>query len=198
MSQFKLKIISKLVPGLRKDGYAEQESAQSQSSTSANNAASQANPPPAQPNPQFPRYDPDEEFPFRTPPSHIPPHNPLEIGRRDLDPIPMNPFSPPPLFPPGSGDGDGMFVGPSHPIFNRQDSRRQPFGQPQGPWGGDGFLPPMGAPPGARFDPVGPFGAFPGSGRRLGPGNMPRGAQGRDPDNDEFMPPGMVRSFIGA
>ncbi|KAK0453907.1 PI31 proteasome regulator N-terminal-domain-containing protein [Armillaria borealis] len=37
----------------------------------------------------------------------------------------------------------------------------------RGPWGGDGFLPPMGAPPGARFDPVGPGAAIPGRGRGL-------------------------------
>jgi hypothetical protein len=48
-----------------------------------------------------------------------------------------------------------MFMGPDHPLFrerfegngNAEDRRR---------WGGDGFLPPIGAPPGARFDPVGP------------------------------------------
>lgn len=66
-----------------------------------------------------------------------------------------------------------------------------------GPWGGDGFLPAMGAPPGARFDPVGPFGPgtgpnsprFPGAGRGRG-----FGPGGAGPDNDEFMPPGFVSS----
>jgi hypothetical protein len=48
-------------------------------------------------------------------------------------------------------------------------------------------LPPMGAPPGARFDPVGP--AFP---NRPPRGAFPPGGGNlRDPDNDEFMPPGM-------
>lgn len=85
------------------------------------------------------------------------PRNPLEIGRSDLDPLGgrHNPFAPPPLFGPPGG-GDGMFVGPNHPMF------QDPFGQGRrgghgmggpgamGPWGGDGYLPPMGAPPGAR------------------------------------------------
>lgn len=73
----------------------------------------------------------------------------------------------------------------------------------RGPWGGDGFLPPMGAPPGARFDPVGPFGRggpgnFPGVGNPLGGGGNPRnfgpggGGGAAGPDNDEFMPPGYV------
>lgn len=85
-----------------------------------------------------------------------------------------------------------MFIGPGHPIFGG----RQPGGLGQGSpgrWGGDGFLPPMGAPPGARFDPVGPFGGgiggFGGRGRGRG-GNL------RGPDNDEFMPPGMVSISI--
>lgn len=83
-----------------------------------------------------------------------------------------------------------MFVGPDHPIFGDRGRGGQ------GRWGGDGFLPPMGAPPGARFDPVAP-GVVP-----FGPGFGGRGGRGRggppgagnlhDPDNDEFMPPGAV------
>jgi hypothetical protein len=82
------------------------------------------------------------------------------------------------MFPPHGGDG--MFVGPDHPILGRGVGR--PFAD-RGPWGGDGFLPPLGAPPGARFDPVGPE---PFGGRLPGRGNT------RDPDNDDFMPPGVV------
>jgi len=113
--------------------------------------------------------------------------NPLEIGREDLDPFP-NPFAPPPLF--GDRRGGGMIVGPDHPLFDGRGAS-----QPSGPWGGDGFLPPLGAPPGARFDPVGPFGrgGFPGVGR----GGRGRGAFGGDPDNDEFMPPGNFGSNFG-
>ncbi len=83
--------------------------------------------------------------------------------------------------------GGGMYVGPNHPMFA---GRGGGSGRGQaGPWGGDGYLPSLGAPPGARFDPVGPFGrgGFPGTGRGRG---GPPGPFGGDPDNDEFFPPG--------
>jgi len=175
VSQFKLKIVQKLVPGLRKDGYTEvQESAESQRPEPSN--APRAQQPPARPETEIPPYQPP----------HGQPRNPLEIGRRDLDPLGghANPFAPPPLF--GPSGGDGMFVGPEHPIFGGR-------GELRGPWGGDGYLPPMGAPPGARFDPVGPlnppFGGMPRRGPRP-PGNF------NDPDNDEFMPPGAGDMFM--
>ena len=82
-----------------------------------------------------------------------------------------------------------MFVGPNHPIFG--PGMRGQGGR--GPWGGDGFLPPMGAPPGARFDPVGPgLGPFPGGpipGRGPSRG-MPGAGNMNDPDFDDFPPPG--------
>ncbi|KAJ7095259.1 PI31 proteasome regulator N-terminal-domain-containing protein [Mycena belliarum] len=180
MSQLQLKIIQKLVPGLRKDGYTEAEDAHT---TSADATATSSTPAAAQPRFQPPRVFP-EETPYQLPPS-FGPRNPLEIGRRDLEPFNANPFSPPALFP-GTG-GDGMFVGPDHPIFGQRGR-----GGERGPWGGDGFLPPMGAPPGARFDPIGPgLGPFPGRGR-----GGPRRGHPRDPDNDEFMPPGMDDMFM--
>jgi hypothetical protein len=86
-----------------------------------------------------------------------------------------------------------MFVGPGHPIFGQRNPPGQP--RPTGPWGGDGYLPPMGAPPGARFDPVGPFG------RRPSPGGIPGPRRGGpfsgEPDNDEFMPPGFGGGPLG-
>lgn len=182
MSRFKLQIVQKLVPGLQKGGYSEE-------SDSAPSNATGSNPQHAHPRPQAPPQAPDYY------PSHIPPENPLSIGRSDLDPFPgmnpSNPFAPPPLFPPQGSDG--MFVGPDHPIF----SGRGPGGlggrAGQGRWGGDGFLPPMGAPPGARFDPVGPS-PFSGGigGRGRGGGGAPGAGNMRGPDNDEFMPPGAV------
>ena len=87
-----------------------------------------------------------------------------------------------------------MFVGPDHPIFRNR--RPQGQGEFPGPWGGDGFLPPMGAPPRARFDPIGP-GPFPGGGGgggggggRGGPPRFPGPGGGNmyGPDNDEFWP----------
>ncbi|KIK95501.1 hypothetical protein PAXRUDRAFT_11405 [Paxillus rubicundulus Ve08.2h10] len=184
VSQFKLKIVQKLVPGLKKEGYAEEVEDASMNAGSAN-LPQAVNPPPARPRP----ITPPEDFPYHLP-SHILPENPLEIGRRDLEPFGMNPFSPPPLFP-GHG-GDGMFVGFDHPIFGRRGGRPDNF---RGPWGGDGYLPPMGAPPGARFDPVGPN---PGNPLRPTFGRRPRGGGNntRDPDNDEFMPPGASDMFM--
>jgi len=165
-----------LVPGLRKEGYSEE--AEETSPYVGRSAPGPANnPPPAHPRPATPPFL--DDIPY-TPRSHIPPGNPLEIGRRDLEPFGGFPFAPPALFPPHGGDG--MFVGPDHPIFgslrdNRSNGRR-------GPWGGDGFLPPLGAPPGARFDPITPFN--PPFGRRT------QGRRTGEPDNDEFMPPGAV------
>ncbi|KAF5363475.1 hypothetical protein D9756_000508 [Leucocoprinus leucothites] len=186
MSQLKLKILQKIMPGLRKEGYTEESS----------ESASGARPPPeVQPGPSGgpqPRAPPPPEAPPRNPfqPPSTSPNNPLEIGRRDLDPFALDPFQPPSLFPPGRGGGDGMFVGPDHPIFGVPRGPGRIL--PRGPWGGDGYLPPMGAPPGARFDPVGPepyprrggLPGFPGRGRG---GNGPVSGE---PDNDEFMPPG--------
>ena len=184
VAQFKLTTVQKLIPGLRKDGYAEQ------AETVADRSQPRApeEPAPARPRPEEPPYPPRDDLP------HLPPRNPLEIGRRDRDPFPNNPFAPPPLFPDASGDG--MFVGPSHPIFGPGMRGGGPGGM--GPWGGDGFLPPMGAPAGARFDPIGPgagpLGPFPGRGR-----GMPRGGGGPfggDPDNDELPPPGFVSTLL--
>ncbi|KAH7105457.1 PI31 proteasome regulator N-terminal-domain-containing protein [Auriculariales sp. MPI-PUGE-AT-0066] len=136
--------------------------------------------PPSSSNPQRPQapqapaaipqpFDPGHPFQG---PRRGDPYNPLEIGRQDREPL-GGAFGPPfgPQFQPPGG---GMFVGPDDPIFGGQ-------ARPRGPWGGDGFLPPMGAPPGARFDPVGPMGGPHGPPR---PPRQPRG------DNDEFMPPG--------
>jgi hypothetical protein len=193
MSRFKLQIVQKLIPGLRKEGYTEESDATLSNATGSNPPRSD-NPQPARPRPQTPPHAPDYY------PAHIPPDNPLTIGRSDLDPFPgmnpSNPFSPPPLFP--HHEGDGMFVGPNHPMF----SGRVPGGvggHQGGRWGGDGFLPPMGAPPGARFDPVGP-GPFPGGiggiGGGRGRGGPPGGRHLGEPDNDEFMPPGAASNIL--
>ncbi|KAG2141115.1 hypothetical protein DEU56DRAFT_941427 [Suillus clintonianus] len=112
-------------------------------------------------------------------PYHLPaglrPRNPLEIGRRNLDPFGgINPFRPPSLFP-GNG-GDGMFVGPDHPIFGIRGDRGDRSHGMRGPWGGDGYLNP----------------SFNGRPRRGPPGS----GNTRDPDNDEFMPPGAGDMFM--
>ena len=189
ISQFKLKIISRILPALRKEGYVEQSEAASTSERAAAAQPPPDNQPGARPRAENPPYAPDYPGPYPYNP-HASPDNPLAIGRRDLDPIPLNPFSPPSLFPPNNR-ADGMFVGPDHPIFS--DRRPEGEGGLRGPWGGDGFLPPMGAPPNARFDPVGP-GPFPRGGRgRGGPPHFPGHGSLYGPDNDEFMPPVSTR-----
>lgn len=181
VSQLKLKVIQKLVPGLRKEGYTEETEEVSASAAPANPPQATGLPRPRPVTPPFP-----EDIPVHFPPSRRP-YNPLEIGRRDLDPFGANVFIPPSVFPPYGGDG--MFVGPDHPIFGSRGRRPENL---RGPWGGDGYLPPLGAPSGARFDPVGPDPNYP-----LRPtfGGRPRGGEPntREPDNDEFMPPGAVR-----
>ncbi|KAG8928145.1 hypothetical protein FRC02_007294 [Tulasnella sp. 418] len=127
---YKVNILQKLIPGLQKEGYEENPE--------------NANVPEASRNPQR-QAPPRGEPPFNLPPQRREDYyDPLripQVGRSDLDPIPRNPFQPPPLF--GGDEGDGMFVGPNHPLFR---DRREPGGA-RGPWGGDGYLPPMGAPP---------------------------------------------------
>ena len=168
ISQLKLKIVQKLLPGLQKEGYIEESTATA--SSSARPPSQDRRSPQAGIPPDAPHSNPYPRSAF--------PRNPLEIGRRDLDPFPTNPFAPPSMFPPLGGDG--MFVGPDHPIFGFTRGSR-------GPWGGDGFLPPLGAPPGARFDPVGPGFLGGNNGRHLpGRGNT------QDPDNDDVIPPGVV------
>jgi hypothetical protein len=77
--------------------------------------------------------------PFRAAPGLIP-GMPMDPRNR-----PMNPMNP----------GGGMHVGPDHPMF------QPPLNNPYGPSN------PYGPPPGARFDPVMPFG--PGGGRPIRP-----------------------------
>lgn len=103
------------------------------------------------------------------PPPDAPPVSafPPRIGDADRDPWAASPdiFGGrlPLAHPPR---GDGMLVGPDHPLW--QASR------PDAPW-----LPPMAAPPGARFDPIGPLAPM----QRRG-----------DPDWDEFAPPSSMFS----
>ena len=65
---------------------------------------------------------------------------------------------------------EGMIMGPSHPIFNKnRDSKTSSSDLP--------------VPPGARFDPISP----------VGPGFYSPG----DPDFDELIPPGMGQNPLG-
>jgi proteasome inhibitor subunit 1 (PI31) len=180
MSQFKMQIIRKLIPSLQKEGYTEVESSSRQPPPAATPANPHAVEPPRAPQSQQPPYAPI---------------NPLQIGSRDLNPIiDQHPFAPPGVF---GNNGDGMFVGPNHPIFG---GRNRYDGTEHGPWGGDGYLPPLGAPRGARFDPILPtIGPFSGMGPSFGPAGRGSGGNLRrfnNPDNDEFLPPGSVSHKI--
>ncbi|KAG0196529.1 hypothetical protein BGX28_010026 [Mortierella sp. GBA30] len=111
----------------------------------------------------------------------------------------------------GGSTGGGMIVGPNHPMF-----RRPPPGGGNGGgggiFGGPQPLPQGSVPPGARFDPIGPFGQSQGRGGADGaPGagtahRDPLSGQGRgrgrgvpfsgEPDNDEAPPPGYMDMFM--
>lgn len=110
--------------------------------------------------------------------------NPLEVGRQDMDPIPLqsqpNAFVPPSVY--SSRSRDGMIVGPNHPIFGTSGVNHNHSNYDEGPWGGDGFLPSLGAPHGARFDPVGPSQGDIRSIQYKGSGN-------RGLNNDDLVPP---------
>ncbi|EMC91955.1 hypothetical protein BAUCODRAFT_312055 [Baudoinia panamericana UAMH 10762] len=186
-SLMRLQIIQKLVPSLHKEGY--EESQESQSSTSRQ---------PREPAPgregDRPHYDPlreDRDPPARPYPLHDPlaqPRRPFpepipgfedefetqrgprggmpgafpRIGERDLYPQGLDPNDP---FRGGVGPGYGpMGGGGMHPTFD------DPLFTGQGQRGG-GYNPQ--APPGSRFDPIGP-----------GMGGHPRGAGmgGRPPN----------------
>ncbi|RIA87375.1 PI31 proteasome regulator N-terminal-domain-containing protein [Glomus cerebriforme] len=174
---YKINIVQRLIPGLNKPGY--EETGTTYSSTR------QQDDPLRVPTRQPPRFPPIFDEPYGgDEPSGF---NPFNIGRDDLDPLGSNPIYGPPRFggsggiPPlgGPSRGGGMFVGPDHPIF----------GQQQGPtrggiYGGPQPLPRGSVPPGARFDPIGPF--IPGPrGRGFGRGGPASG----EPDNDELPPP---------
>lgn len=94
------------------------------------------------------------------------------IGATDLDPLAGLGGTTGGRVPLGGGEGDGMILGPNHPLFRERFPLR---GQEQD-WGGM-------VPPGARFDPVGP--GMPGMPM---PGR-PRGGQGGGRNFGDAMRP---------
>lgn len=92
------------------------------------------------------------------------------VGQSDLDPG---------FGRPAFGSGGGMIVGPDHPMFTGGDSNQgggfvDPFNpiRPQLPFGS--------VPPGARFDPITPFGPQPGFPNRP-MGGVPHPSRNRRP-----------------
>ncbi|KAK3832756.1 MAG: PI31 proteasome regulator N-terminal-domain-containing protein [Linnemannia gamsii] len=154
-------------------------------------------------------------------------HNPYEIGRSDLDPFGgrigggLGGIGGPGGFGGiggiGGGGGGGMIVGPNHPMFRRPPPGGG-IGGGGGIYGGPQPLPRGSVPPGARFDPIGPFGATGGHGQggapgagtahqdpHRGVGGIPGQGRGRggptstfpgEPDNDEAPPPGYMDMFM--
>lgn len=184
---FRLNIIQKLIPGLQKEGY-EEHTAQSTSSAQSQHQRDPERPrhdplrdeyqPPARPHPLHdPLAQPRRPFPagefappgFEDPYEMTRPPRPMagtpgfgNIGERDLYPQGLGPRDGlwgglgPGL---GGGIGGGIGGGGMHPTFD------DPLFAGQGR--GNGQYDPQ-APPGSRYDPVGPGGAPRGSG--YGPG----------------------------
>ncbi|KAJ1331823.1 PI31 proteasome regulator N-terminal [Microdochium nivale] len=135
----------------------------------------------------FPPPDFEDPYDINRPqrgggPLHTGPRSPFGgLGADDLNPPPLGPGLHDPLRPGGNGGWGGGLPGGGgghrgmHPTFG--DPMFGGYGGQQGPEGPD-FDPQV--PPGARFDPVGPFGGPP-SGRmggRRGPGGGFGGGSG--------------------
>ena len=111
---FQAKIVQKLIPGLRKEGYEEVTDTDQGSTSAAASSSTSSSAQRQQPAPRSPRNDDYERPSMQQPPFR----NPLTIGDRDLNPLGGN-FGPPPMFGggnplgrfPGGDDGGGMFVG---------------------------------------------------------------------------------------
>ncbi|KAH8900211.1 hypothetical protein GQ53DRAFT_676483 [Thozetella sp. PMI_491] len=199
----KVNIIQKLLPSLQKEGYQEDpdDRAARQDADEAGRSGARQPPPqlpdplpePARPYPlndplaapprrpvpagDFPPPDFEDEFELNRPPrGPLPPYgalggfpgrSPFNIGHDDLN-------------PPGLGPHDplrGSFIGGGLPRPAGGGGMHPTFDDPlfQGPYGGGG--PDLQAPPGARWDPIGPGGA-PRFGSGRGRGNNQGGFSG--------------------
>jgi len=169
----KVELIQPLIPGLDKPGYVEEPV---QQGPAAGTSTTPRREPPPEEHPS-----PPPRHPFGLRPEYQRPYNPYEVGRDDLDPLGGRDFDPlGRIMAPQRGGG--MIVGPDHPMFDRR--RFEGSNQPgvSGP-----FLPPGAVPPGARFDPIGPFGASPLDLRR---GNNGGRYFSGEPNPDHTHPPG--------
>lgn len=209
----KISVIQKLAPGLHKDGY-EETNTQSRSSASASQDAPRQGEPRNSRRPPENDPEPARPYPFNDPLAqprrggplpepipgfddeydiHRPPGGGLRdgrlpggIGHDDLYPQGLGPNDP---FRPHLGGGGlprpGGMGGGMHPTFD----------DPMfGGSGGQGGYDPM-APPGSRYDPIGPGGVprdnrgggrgrFPGGGGIGGPGGRPNNPFGGFGDGD--------------
>ncbi|GAA5967521.1 hypothetical protein JCM3765_004694 [Sporobolomyces pararoseus] len=211
ISMYRLKVLQNLIPGLSKSGYSELLPSGSSSSTSNNSGRLAGTrdylPDRGGPLGVYPERQPqprgDDDDPLRIPGSGGRGGRgraPIgEIGRNDLEPLGGLTGT----FGGGAGGiaslpgSEGMFMGPDHPLFRERfgDGNNNNVQNEGRRWGGDGFLPPIGAPPGARFDPIGPENGAPGS---TGPSRgLPQGTFGGGrqvhPDMEQPGPEGFGR-----
>ncbi|KAL2820917.1 PI31 proteasome regulator N-terminal-domain-containing protein [Aspergillus cavernicola] len=183
---FKINVIQKLAPGLYKEGQETSTQAppegQPERAPRRDPLRDDTLPQPARPYPfddplalppgrpvppaDFPPPGFEDEFEIQRPPRGYHPggRNPLNIGERDLYPAGLGPNDP---FLRGTGPGFAGGGGGMHPTFD------DPIFGGQGGQRGSGYDPQ--APPGSRYDPVGP-GQGPPFGR--GPGGLGRGNGG--------------------
>jgi hypothetical protein len=105
----------------------------------------------------LPRTENEAEIIFGGPARPVEGAAPVKLGGADLSPASVG----------TDIEEQGMIMGPSHPVFNREI----PQNHRKGP-----LYPDLPVPPGARFDPISP----------VGPGFYSPG----DPDFDEMLPPG--------
>lgn len=190
MQDLKVKIVQKLIPKLQKEGYV--ETAEAEANARSERRAQEAQDPRApfrgdpQPNMPYPRPNPfpdmarprpapvgdfpppgfDDEYDLNRPRGGLalPGRSPYNIGHDDLN-------------PPGLGPNDplrGSFVGGGLPRPGGGGGMHPTFDDPMfGGQGGQGQFDPQ-APPGARWDPLGPGGGprFPGPGSGSGNNNF--------------------------
>ncbi|RKP04964.1 PI31 proteasome regulator N-terminal-domain-containing protein [Thamnocephalis sphaerospora] len=217
VNKCKASLVQKFIPGLNKEGYEETRTQRDEDDADASSRSAQ------HPYRLFTQEDPSRPVPRFDQPSvgNMPGAvaDPFRVGGDDLDPLAASPlFGGPSPFSQGpfgrSGGGGGMHVGPDHPMF-RPDARGDRDFDPQRDiYGGPVPLPAGSVPPGARFDPIGPFGQNPSGPARPGRGGAgpfgtgrggnrgPGGGMGGfgtfsgDPDNDELPPPGYGDMFM--
>lgn len=155
-SLFKINIIQKLAPGIRKEGY-EETSTTTQQPRGREEMRTPARPfiladphtaPRGRPVPpgDFPPPNFEDEYQMNGPPRVYPGYvrsGPLSIGERDLYPPGLRPHDPLRIGYGGGGfgGGGGMHPAPDDPLFTGQGGVR-PYDHR--------------APPGARYDPIGP------------------------------------------
>ncbi|KAI5463507.1 PI31 proteasome regulator N-terminal-domain-containing protein [Mariannaea sp. PMI_226] len=196
LNDLKVKIIQKLIPKLQRDGYV--ETAEAEATADSERRAQEAQnpnrpfrspdhsniqPPPFRPIPDMarPRPQPVGDFPppgFEDPyemnrpgVAHplMPGRSPYNIGHDDLNPQGLGPHDP----------LRGSFIGGGLPRPGGGSGMHPTFDDPLfgGPGAGSGGYDPQ-APPGARWDPLGPGGnpRFPGPGS--GGGSYPFGGPG--------------------